>query len=69
VVAVLFRISSLAALAAALFAPVYALLSGRPVIAALSAFMGLLIYFRHAPNIRRLLKGEEPRIGGKKAGA
>jgi acyl phosphate:glycerol-3-phosphate acyltransferase len=66
-VAFLFRISSLGALAAALLAPVYALLMGRPAIAALAAFMAVLIYIRHAPNIRRLLKGEEPKIGGKKA--
>ena len=65
--AFLSRISSMGALAAALLAPVYALLLGRPVIAGLAAFMGLLIYIRHAPNIRRLLKGEEPRIGAKKA--
>ena len=65
-VAFVFRISSLGALTAALLAPVYALLLGRPVIAALAAFMAVLIYIRHAANIRRLLKGEEPRIGGKK---
>jgi glycerol-3-phosphate acyltransferase PlsY len=65
--AFLSRISSVGALAAAVLAPVYALLLGRPVIAGLAAFMALLIYIRHAPNIRRLLKGEEPRIGAKKA--
>jgi glycerol-3-phosphate acyltransferase PlsY len=65
--AFLFRISSLGALAAALLAPVYALLMGRPVVAALAAFMAVLIYLRHAANIRRLLKGEEPKIGAKKA--
>ena len=64
--AFLTRISSMGALVAALLAPVYALLLGRPVIAALAALMAVLIYIRHAPNIRRLLKGEEPRIGGKK---
>ena len=32
----------------------------------LAAVMAVLIYLRHLPNIRRLLKGEEPRIGGKK---
>src|SRR6516165_7495328 len=52
---------------AAFLGPIYALLLGRPVIAALAAFMGVLIYIRHAANIRRLLKGEEPRIGAKKA--
>ena len=65
-VAILLRISSLAALTAALLAPLFALLMGRPVIAALAAFMAVLIYIRHAPNIGRLLKGEEPRIGAKK---
>ena len=66
-VAFLFRISSLGALAAALLAPIYALLLGRPVIALLALFMGVLIYIRHAANLRRLVKGEEPRIGAKKA--
>jgi glycerol-3-phosphate acyltransferase PlsY len=66
-VAFLVRISSLGALTAALLAPLYALLLGRPVTAALAAFMGVLIYIRHAGNIRRLLKGQEPRIGAKKA--
>jgi len=66
VTAFLFRISSLGALVAAALAPLFALLLGRPVIAALAAFMAVLIYIRHAENIRRLLKGEEPRIGSKK---
>jgi glycerol-3-phosphate acyltransferase PlsY len=65
--AFVFRISSLGALCAALLAPFYALLLGRPVTAALAAFMAVLIYARHAANIRRLLKGEEPRIGARKA--
>ena len=67
VVASLFRISSLAALVAVALAPAVALLLGRPhAIALLALFMALLVYIRHAENIRRLLKGEEPRIGGKK---
>jgi glycerol-3-phosphate acyltransferase PlsY len=65
--AFLFRISSLGALVATALAPVYALWLGRPVIAALAAFMAVLIYIRHAANIGRLLKGQEPRIGAKKA--
>jgi len=65
--AFVFRISSLAALTAALLAPIYALLLGRPAAAVLAAFMAVLIYIRHAPNIHRLLKGEEPKIGAKKA--
>jgi acyl phosphate:glycerol-3-phosphate acyltransferase len=68
VTAFLFRISSLAALVAAALAPAIVLLIGRPpAIALLALFMALLIYIRHAPNIRRLVKGEEPRIGGSKA--
>ena len=29
--------------------------------------LALLSFVRHHANIRRLLKGEEPKIGGKKA--
>jgi glycerol-3-phosphate acyltransferase PlsY len=66
-VAAVFRISSLAALVAVAVAPVIALLLGRPwPIAALAAVMAVLVYLRHLPNIQRLLKGEEPRIGGSK---
>ena len=66
--AFVFRISSLAALTAAALAPIYALfVFDRPYpITALALFMAVLIYIRHHENIRRLLKGEEPRIGGKK---
>ena len=64
ITAFLFRTSSLAALVAVALAPVAALLLGHPVVAALALFMAVLIYLRHLPNIQRLLKGEEPRIGG-----
>lgn len=69
--AFVFRISSLAALTAAALAPVYVFVVGRPTpIAYLALFMAVLIYVRHTPNIRRLLRGEEPRIGaGNKAAA
>jgi acyl phosphate:glycerol-3-phosphate acyltransferase len=67
VMALVFRMSSLAALTAALLAPVYVWLFGRPEpIALLALFMAILIYVRHVPNIRRILKGEEPKIGGAK---
>jgi glycerol-3-phosphate acyltransferase PlsY len=66
-VAFLGRISSLAALVAVAAAPVYVFVFHRPApIAVLALFMGVLIYIRHAANIRRLLHGEEPRIGGAK---
>ena len=68
IMAALFRISSLAALTAAVLAPLLALfVFDRPYpISLLALFMALLIFVRHQENIRRLLKGEEPRIGGKK---
>ena len=62
--AYLFRMSSLAALTAAVLAPLYAfaLHSGHPVIV-LAVFMAVIIFTRHHENIARLLKGQEPRIG------
>lgn len=71
VTAFVFRISSLAALVAVALAPAFALLVFHrpPSIALLALFMALLVYVRHAENIRRLLKGEEPRIGARKAAA
>ena len=67
-VAFLFRISSLAALVAASLAPIYVLVTDQPrSMSFLALFMAVLIFIRHHENIRRLLKGEEPRIGGKKA--
>jgi acyl phosphate:glycerol-3-phosphate acyltransferase len=65
--AVLMRYSSAAALTAALLAPAYAVFfnSGRPI-AALAAFMAVLIFIRHHENIRRLIRGDEPKIGAKK---
>ena len=65
--AALFRISALAGLTAAALAPVFVFVVGRPTpIAYLALFMAILIYVRHTPNIRRLLRGEEPHIGGVK---
>ena len=61
------RYSSLAALCAALAAPGLGFLLGLDPywVLAISAMSGLLIW-RHADNIRRLLAGEESRIGSKK---
>jgi len=68
VVARLFRYSSLAALAAAALAPLYAFATDRayPMIV-LAIVMGVLIFVRHRDNIRRLMAGTESRIGGDKA--
>ena len=67
-VAALLRISSLAALVAAAFAAPFALATDQPYpMLALCLFMAVLIFIRHKDNISRLLKGQEPRIGAKKA--
>jgi len=61
-----FRMSSLAALIAAVFAPAYAfwLFGLRPVLPAVCAIAALLAW-RHKDNIRRLLAGEEDRVGAR----
>ena len=66
--AFIFRISSLGALvAAALVVPLAFLLHVAPYpFLGMALFMAVLIYIRHRENIRRLLKGEEPKIGKKK---
>ena len=79
VMAVLFRYSSLASLASVAAAPVLALsLSGVAIFgmvwtdlprAALALFIAVLVFIRHDGNIRRLLRGEEPKIGRKKTAA
>lgn len=63
----LFRISSLAALTATLIAPFVTLLCYGPLPAAIVALIALLIFARHSDNIKRLLKGEEKRMGKKDA--
>lgn len=72
IIAVFSRYSSLAALVAAFFAPVYYLFGSgvvwyaqRPVGIVL-AIITLLLFYRHRANIARLLSGQEPRIGSKK---
>jgi len=66
IVAVFLRYSSLAALAAAVFGPVYFvfLFGFQPMGIALLMICALLIW-RHRSNIANLLNGSEARIGGK----
>ncbi len=66
-VAVCFRYSSLAALMAAIFAPIYTfwLFGTQAMIWAVLAMCGLLIW-RHRGNIQKLMAGQESRIGSKK---
>jgi acyl phosphate:glycerol-3-phosphate acyltransferase len=67
--AALFRISSLSALVAIGLSPFSAYYFAGPETAGLALFIAVLVFVRHEANIRRLLAGEEPKIGGgKKAG-
>jgi len=68
VIALVFRLSSLSALVAAVGAPVYAMVLGLPSAWVLaSAIMSLLLFWRHKTNIQNLLTGKESKIGSKKA--
>lgn len=73
VVAYAFRYSSLASLLAALFAPAYYIFGDgvawamdKSILLAV-AVMSLLLIWRHAENIGRLVKGTESRLGKKKS--
>ncbi len=68
VVAFTTRYSSLSALVASVVAPVAALLLGGWQLAAATALMSGLLIYKHEANIRRLLAGEETKIGGKSKG-
>lgn len=71
IVAVFFRMSSLAAIASAAFAPFYYfILSGvlwpfSPHILTALTLISLMLVWRHKANIARILNGTEPRIGKK----
>lgn len=71
-IAAFFRYSSLAALVAAVFAPVYYIFGdglawyfdGKILLAV--SVMSLLLIYRHAQNIGRLVRGTESRLGSSK---
>jgi len=70
-VAVARRYSSLSALTAAATAPIFAYtLAGTDTdgfaFAAACALLSFVTYFKHWPNIRRLMDGTEPKIGSEK---
>ena len=65
VVALTTRYSSLAALVAAAATPIWLWIFGRPDAIPLALALAALVWLRHHANIRRLLGGEEPRIGRK----
>ena len=72
IVAYFFRFSSLASLVSSVFAPVYYVFGGgviwyleKSVLLAISV-MSLLLVWRHAENISKLIKGTESKLGKKK---
>jgi acyl phosphate:glycerol-3-phosphate acyltransferase len=63
-----FRYSSLAAIVASIFAPLYCFfLFGITVALPAVILMCALLIWRHRANIKRLMAGTEPRLGAKKA--
>tara|TARA_A100001015_G_scaffold315084_1_gene426049 strand:+ start:3538 stop:4197 length:660 start_codon:yes stop_codon:yes gene_type:complete len=70
VMAVLFRYSSLSALIAILLSPLYAFFFYNNIpLTILLGLITIIVWVKHHTNIRRLLKGEEPKIGSKKKAA
>ncbi|HDR9801699.1 glycerol-3-phosphate 1-O-acyltransferase PlsY [Burkholderia cenocepacia] len=73
IVAFFFRYSSLAALVAAVFAPVFDVflfgMPGHNPVAWAVLAMSVLLVWRHRGNISKLLAGQESRIGDKKKAA
>jgi glycerol-3-phosphate acyltransferase PlsY len=59
------RYSSLAAIVTVTLAPLYTWLI-KPIYTLPVSFLTVLIIFRHRENIKRLLKGKEPKVGKKK---
>lgn len=68
IVAAFMRYSSLAALAAAVFGPIYfVFLFGLQPMAIALLIVSLLLIWRHRSNIHNLMNGKESRIGSKKS--
>ena len=69
IVAMFMRYSSLAALAAAVFGPIYfVFLFGFQPMGIALLVVCLLLIWRHRSNIQNLMNGKESRIGSKKKG-
>jgi glycerol-3-phosphate acyltransferase PlsY len=68
IIAFFFRVSSLAALVAAVSAPVFCyMLYGVHPYTAAAGVIALLLIWRHKSNIKNLFAGTEPRIGANRA--
>lgn len=64
-IARVFRMSSLAALVAAVMTPIYFALIGAYLFAVLAVVLAVLIFYSHRENLHRLRRGTEPKIGRK----
>lgn len=62
-VALIFRLSSLASLVAVILLPLYLYFVSEPAFIWPMVIMAIIIVLRHKANIRRLLHGKEPKIG------
>jgi len=65
-IAVAQRYSSLASITAAATAPIFAYVVSGLQLAAAAGVISIVLVFRHRPNIVRLWKGTEPKIGSEK---
>lgn len=66
VMALISRYSSLSAIVASILSPVYMhLFTGSPELVAMNFILALVLLWRHAGNIKRLLAGTEGKIGQK----
>ncbi len=68
ITALIFRISSLSALVAVLVSPVisYFLYPQYELLPLWCAIVAVIVWAKHYQNIKRIIKGEEPKIGKKK---
>jgi glycerol-3-phosphate acyltransferase PlsY len=66
-VAAVTRYSSAAALAASVVAPLAAFALGQSEVAVVFGALAALLWINHLPNIERLTRGSELRIGGKRS--
>ena len=60
------RISSVSSLTTVIAAPVIAWLLGYPQVIAPLIAIALIVIIQHRANIGRLMRGEEPKVGGGK---
>lgn len=65
ITAAIFRISSLSALVAAIASPIASLYLQQYKLAIVAILLCILIFIKHKDNIKRIINGDEPKIGKK----